>query len=156
RIWPQMSDDRSRSAVELAERSADEPVSDTELDGVSAEAEEAFEDSLTDDEGVPVGDDDTRPDAAAAASYASSPGVLGVEHFNAVLKGASAASPAGADQEMFAQTALLRDLVGNPFRPAALVPASRTPTVLALAQAAYEHRTLPSGHLDPARLAVLG
>ena len=30
-----------------------------------------------------------------------------------------------------------------------------TPTVIALAQAAYDERLMPSGELDPARLAVL-
>ncbi len=51
--------------------------------------------------------------------------------------------------------ALIRDLFGNPFRPVALDPAWRTPTVTALATAAYEERILPAGHLDRDRLAVL-
>jgi len=50
---------------------------------------------------------------------------------------------------------LLREMVGNPFRPVAISPALRTPTVLALSQAAEENRTLPAGHLEPDRLAVL-
>jgi hypothetical protein len=53
------------------------------------------------------------------------------------------------------QAGLLRDIVGNPFRPASVSPAWRTPQVVALAQAAYDQRALPSGHLDIARLAVL-
>jgi hypothetical protein len=36
-----------------------------------------------------------------------------------------------------------------------LGPAHRTAGLLALAQAAYDERELPSGHLDQARLAVL-
>jgi hypothetical protein len=39
-----------------------------------------------------------------------------------------------------AQAALLRDIFGNPFRPAALDPAWRTGTVLALARGIYEDR----------------
>jgi hypothetical protein len=54
-----------------------------------------------------------------------------------------------------ARADLLRDLFGNPFRPVALDPAWLTPTVQALAQAAYEERVLPSGELDLARLKVL-
>jgi hypothetical protein len=54
-----------------------------------------------------------------------------------------------------AQAALLRCLFGNPFRPLTLDPAWRTPTICSLAQAGYEQRQLPSGHLDPARLTVL-
>jgi hypothetical protein len=50
---------------------------------------------------------------------------------------------------------LLRDVVGNPFRPARLDPALRTPGVASLAQAAYEERALPSGHLDLTRLVTL-
>jgi hypothetical protein len=54
------------------------------------------------------------------------------------------------------QSALLRDLLGpRPFRPVALDPAWRTPDGLSLAQAAYEHRALPAGTLDPARLGLL-
>ena len=49
----------------------------------------------------------------------------------------------------------LRDIFGNPFRPVAIEPAWLTTTVTGLATAAYEKRTLPSGELDPARLAVL-
>lgn len=39
-----------------------------------------------------------------------------------------------------AQAALLRDIVGNPFRPPAFDPAWRTPDVLSLAAAAYSER----------------
>jgi hypothetical protein len=49
----------------------------------------------------------------------------------------------------------MRDVVGNPYRPTAFDPAWRTSTVVALAEAAYEERLLPSGELDPSRLAVL-
>jgi hypothetical protein len=51
--------------------------------------------------------------------------------------------------------ALARDIFGNPFHPAAVAPAWLTPTVVSLAQAAYEERTPPRGELDPQRLAVL-
>jgi hypothetical protein len=49
----------------------------------------------------------------------------------------------------------LRCIFGNPFHPVSLEPAWITPTLLNLAQAAYDHRLLPSGLLDTARLAVL-
>jgi hypothetical protein len=54
-----------------------------------------------------------------------------------------------------AEAHLLRCIAGNPFRPVAINPTCQTPTVLALAQAAYENRILPAGTLEPARLAVL-
>jgi hypothetical protein len=53
------------------------------------------------------------------------------------------------------QAVLVRDVFGNPFQPVKLDTAWRTPTVLALAERAYEERELPSGSLDASLLAVL-
>jgi hypothetical protein len=53
------------------------------------------------------------------------------------------------------QCRLLREVVGNPYRPVAVKPAWRSPVVLPLARAAYEERRLPAGLLDSVRLAVL-
>jgi hypothetical protein len=53
------------------------------------------------------------------------------------------------------QLAAVREIFGNPFRPVVLDPGWLTPTVVSLAQAAYEERLRPTGHLDAARLAVL-
>jgi hypothetical protein len=53
------------------------------------------------------------------------------------------------------QAALVRELVGNPFRRVRLAPGWLTPTVTGLAASAYEERALPSGQLDSARLSVL-
>jgi hypothetical protein len=53
---------------------------------------------------------------------------------------------------------LLRCVFGNPFRPITAEPswlAWNDVTVPKLAQTAYDDRLLPSGELDPARLAVL-
>jgi hypothetical protein len=57
------------------------------------------------------------------------------------------------------QSDLLRDIIGNPFCSLPLLDPARLrwnhDTVWHLAEAAYEARHLPSGHLDSARLAVL-
>lgn len=53
------------------------------------------------------------------------------------------------------QGQLLHCIFGNPFRPVTIEFAWQTPTVHALATAAYENRILPGGTLEPARLAVL-
>src|SRR5262249_30086444 len=62
-------------------------------------------------------------------------------------------------EERAAQTKLLRDIFDNPFRAAPTLEPSllhwNGGAVVRLAQAAYEERIMPSGHLDPARLAVL-
>jgi hypothetical protein len=50
---------------------------------------------------------------------------------------------------------LVVEIFGNPFQPVTLDPSSLTPNVVQLANAAYEERILPSGQLDPHRLAVL-
>jgi hypothetical protein len=57
--------------------------------------------------------------------------------------------------EAAAQAPLLRDIAGDPFRPAAVDPGWLTPAVTGLAAVAYEERALPSGQLDPQRLGVL-
>jgi hypothetical protein len=57
------------------------------------------------------------------------------------------------------QPNLLRDLFGNPFRPAPLDPSGLTwkdGTIPKLAQVTYVARDLPSGHLDLDRMAILG
>jgi len=53
------------------------------------------------------------------------------------------------------QSSLLRDMFGNPFRPVTFAAAWRTPTVTALAKAAYEDRQPPASILYPDRLAVI-
>jgi hypothetical protein len=58
-------------------------------------------------------------------------------------------------QAKHAHCQVLHDLIDNPFHPAALDPAWRTSTVVNLAEALYEERTLPSGRLDNMRLAIL-
>ena len=53
---------------------------------------------------------------------------------------------------------LLRDVVGNPFRPVVLSPAWLTWSdgiVVRLARSAYDERKLPEGTLDNGRLAIL-
>jgi hypothetical protein len=54
-----------------------------------------------------------------------------------------------------ATASLLRCLIVNPFRPVTLSPTGLTPTVAALGDAAYWERLLPSGELDPVRMAAL-
>ena len=52
------------------------------------------------------------------------------------------------------QCRVLRDLF-DPFRAVRLDPAWLTREVAALAEAAYEHRILPSWHLDPQYISIL-
>src|SRR5262249_24354350 len=50
---------------------------------------------------------------------------------------------------------LLPELFANPFRSISIDPAWLTPTLLSVAQAAYDERSLPSGELDRERLIIL-
>src|SRR5262249_34021495 len=71
---------------------------------------------------------------------------------------AAAAEMLGEDlrgAERAAQAGVVREVFGNPSRRARRNRSCLTPPVVALAHAAYEERTLPSGELDPPRLAVL-
>ena len=49
----------------------------------------------------------------------------------------------------------VRELFGNPFRRSVLDPVWRSSTVVALAQAAYDERSLTTGQFDPSRLGIL-
>ena len=66
---------------------------------------------------------------------------------------------AAGDAVKGAQAHLLRDIIGNPWRPVVTPKAEYvcpwlTPTVLSLARAVYNDR-LPDGILDPVRLAIV-
>jgi hypothetical protein len=62
-------------------------------------------------------------------------------------------------REKNARCDILRELFGNPFRPAPVIDSAwlawRRGVVRELALAAYEYRRLPEATLDPARLAAL-
>jgi hypothetical protein len=59
-------------------------------------------------------------------------------------------------QNLASAVPLLLDIFGNRFRKVIFKPVSPTPTVLSLAQAAYDERLLPSGELDRDRLGIVG
>jgi hypothetical protein len=138
-VWHLLDDELSRTAIELSEHSADHFVAYHDLDQASGEAERVFEDHLD------LEEDDPRLSAAHMASYASSPDMT---------KGLALDVAEGVE----VATALFRDILGNPFRPVTLDPAWLrwdNGAVMRLAQAIYEERSLPSGALDSARLAIL-
>ncbi len=53
------------------------------------------------------------------------------------------------------QAALLRCIIGNPFRAITVDLTWRTPLVMALSTTAYNERIMPEGYLETDRLAVL-
>jgi hypothetical protein len=140
------ADGRRRRAVEVIERFADGRAT---LAEVRASEPPAFLD--------PDSDDYPEEDAPAFAFHLA---FCGADAFQAAVYAGSAAAAASWNppRETALPVDLLRCLVGNPFRPVAVNPAWlawQGGAIPRLAQAAYDQRELPGGHLDPAHLAVL-
>jgi hypothetical protein len=161
-VWELLEDERSRRGVEVLERFADGLVDASEVESVEREARAAAQAQPATSEGQ-----DNVPDRqilAEAVAYTLLGSARTKEEYARIARDATfgfvLAMATGSDRycpmkETNAQIHLLRELVGNPFRPVALGPASRTPTVTCLAQAAYDERIPPAGTLDPVRLAVV-
>jgi hypothetical protein len=173
RIWSLLSEEASRKVVEVLEAYGEGVSSRDELlDAYDAANTVAYEANDF------IGVDALETWAACAAASTTwfdalkieQPGEPrpGLDVFDTPMKAAQAAGKAIArpspsegmghsaeEAESKAQVELVRCIFGNPFHPVALNPACQTPTILALATAAYENRTLPAGTLEPDRLAVL-
>jgi hypothetical protein len=151
-VWYLFTDERSRRAVEAAERLADGAIGDL----VAADAAYgAYREAKTAD-----GYDDNsdvHPEYAGHLPFVAWATTQAADFASEwVLSLPTAWDDGGAFAE--AQCGLLRDLFGNPFRPAVVDSVWLTwnsGTVPRLAEAAYQECELPSGHLDMARLALL-
>jgi hypothetical protein len=176
RIWHALTDGRSRAVIEFRERQDNGLASEEEVQAASVAAGEAIDDSTSktmeglDFETV-MGPDspwdrraaEAAPDfATKAAASATEPATAGwlaalaSGHVAEVIRCLHSGDKVAAyNHERAAHGDLLRDVVGNPFRPVVLNPAHRTPTIVSLAEAAYNERLLPGGHLSPDRLSVL-
>jgi hypothetical protein len=176
RVWHLMRDERSRQAVDVSEGLADDlvheeawqPAADAAIVALVA-ASEAYAASAA-----------TADMAAHAAASCAADAIMAVTSVDweagpalhveaqsaaggACHAAASAVDSASADTshsawfaECAAQASLLRCIVGNPLRPRLVIDCNTlTQHVLAVAHTAYADQLLPSGHLDPARLAVL-
>jgi hypothetical protein len=142
-------DERSRRAVEAAEQFADGVVADGEREAAHTAAVAAWSERK--------GESTERMFASLAAALAAGGAT------RAAVRGAGLAVKWTADDSHKAaeaaagkeQAAVLRDVVGSPFRPTPVEPSWLTSRVMAFAQTAYEHRDLPAGTLDACRLAIL-
>jgi hypothetical protein len=146
RIWHLLAEESFREAVEVAERYADGRAGQRVLEAAAGPLR-----------GLP-----SPNNKSAAALYAAwGPWFPWVSFPAAVGKSAGyvARARGSGRGRRRAQAGLLRDIFGAlPFRPVAIDPAWLTWNdggAVRLAQAVYEERDLPSGHLDAARLAVL-
>jgi hypothetical protein len=143
RIWHLLPDERSRQAVEVSELYADGLAQRKVLVETRKQALVLARDSWS-------------TPAENAACAAARP-VLTTSWVAYLARTAMSGRkpPVDPEAEHEAQSVFLRCIFGNPFRPIALDPACRTPSVRALAQAAYDDRQLPAGTLNADRLAIL-
>jgi hypothetical protein len=160
RIWDILQDPRSRAAVEAAERFADGDAPGEELRSAFDAAGAAIRENHM---GSRFG-----KGRAAYPDQAARHAASRVVHARAAADWAVRARSISRSHckssrlwhtELAAQASLLRDLFGNPFRPAPVVEATWREwsgrTVVDLARAADDCRCLPAGTLDTTRLAVL-
>jgi hypothetical protein len=148
RIYAVLTDERSRNAIEAAQRFADNLAGNEEREAAFAAAENATEPLLA---AVEVRGEYTLDFWAASAAVATlrirtrpSPAecdpIETAAGFSRMAAGVDFDRPDVASKEEAAQAALLRDIFGNPFRPVTVEPVWRTTNVVALAQAIYDDR----------------
>lgn len=154
RVWDELSDPRSRRAVEVAERHADGRATEEELEAASEAASAAWDEEYDWDawERAVRGEEGMAspfPPSAAAYNAAIPVGWWGgAPAFVSPDEIIRQSVPAGRD-EGAAQCALIREIFGNPFRPLSIDPACLTPRIVALSRAIYDDR-------DFSRMPTLG
>ncbi len=155
RIWHLFDDERSRTAVEIAERYADGLVSRERLVRARDEAREAKQRFVSPQQVVAwraagAAQDATRDTGRSAAMncIAETPRAIDVDNED------NYDSP-----EFRVQAVILKCIFGNPFRPPPPLPpavlAWNDATVRRIAAGIYDERHMPAGTLDGARLAIL-
>jgi hypothetical protein len=93
-------------------------------------------------------------EAPEAAEWAALNANIALSHFPSRPEAAEAAG----SPEACHQSALIRDMTGNPFRTTLFDPSWldwREATIPRLAQSIYEEHELPSGSLDATKLSIL-
>jgi hypothetical protein len=164
RIWPLLAGEPSRRAVEVAEGYAEGRVRQGDLEAAQEAAHEYAIRSPP-----PWSQASYAAEAASWAAWEAAAAVAetlaqAAAHAKAYppLPGEGEEGPWEAAEyiaERAAQCVLLRDIFANPFRPLPPLPASllrwQDGIIPKMANAIYDERDLPSGHLRPDRLAVL-
>jgi hypothetical protein len=144
--WPLFEDNRSRTAIEAAECYADGRLTEEAREQAHGDAVMAFRAAIT-----PRCREANAPRTAACAAARAAMLTLLPQGLEAAARAAYQAVNAksrasGADfvtafrQGFLSQIVLLRDIVGNPFRPAICNIAWRTTDAMLLAQGIYDDR----------------
>jgi hypothetical protein len=147
-IWGQLPDGRGRNAVEASERFADEPGDEDTLVAAYREAAAALREAQADE--TDRYRDPVPPARAEAAAIC-------LELVDRWVGVGTAVALAGQAIPQRSLAELLREIF-HPFRPVTVEAAWLAwhgGAAVKLAEAVYEERHLPSGHLDAVRLAIL-
>lgn len=142
RVWHLLPNRRSRKALEASERFADGLITAEKLQFVRGDVRWAAK--------VASRKSDDTEGVKWMIAHLTEP-----ETHQVLFSLWDAADLGGRERQLPLQCEFLRDIIGNPFQPVTMSPAWLTPSVLALAQASYDERQLPTGLLDNARLAIL-
>jgi len=180
-VWHLLSDPRSRQGVETAEAFADGLVTDTEVSEAYNAAARVYSEAFSSRSGSSGGENARGMSQANLEAAQAVPVILlnyetpenaqrhaSIASYHTITAATLAeahAHPAGTIAD-YAQTSAevcvsnaqadwLRCIFGNPFRRLSIKKSYCTATVVAIAQAAYEIRSLPMGTLENLRLAVL-
>jgi hypothetical protein len=174
RLWSHLMDERSRNAVQVAERVADGLATEEDRNQASGDAQAAWDASLK-SASPPIDSPETQAAVRAAIETGrfwvwdlevAAGAICDVLHKSAYVASVDVAEACAsfisqtagkqvASVECTLQASMLRCVLRNPFHTLPLDAAWLTPTVISLAQAVYAERNLPEGTLDPAQLAVL-
>jgi hypothetical protein len=161
RVWHLLREKRSRKAVKLAERFADGEVDRSEMAAAHRAVHYSLKTNRPDEEWAvshaqaaarEAAADDAGHAAIHAAQYGQAAAArlacAGAEDDPGVRRGRSpdarwrdTVTGSTAEQaERATQADLLRDIFGDPFKPATCDPSWRTSTVVSLARGVYEER----------------
>ncbi len=167
-VWELLTDERSRSAVEVAERFADGEAVMSELEDALDAANMVIR---YDSERYLVGYGPTIPPAFAARDAADERGFWAARATTDNLLAERSAYPtagnvynetpySATERESIRRCLMdvLRDISGFPFLPVTIDPhvlVWHDSTIPRLAQAIYDERQLPDGTFDPVRMNIL-
>jgi hypothetical protein len=156
RIWDLLSDERSREAVEVAERYADGLTEQAEVrQALEVAPMPVWPESGPEQFNWRLVTKAIAADLTDPRTYVWLTAEVGVPELTPAVIAAKWSEHGASFVAAPCQAGLLRELFGNPFRPTTLAPAWLTADVANLAQSAYQERNLSAGTLEPVRLAVL-
>jgi hypothetical protein len=138
RVWDLMTDRECRRAVEASEGYADGLVTEKKLEKARAAVNKKAARNLPDTWSSL--DDSSRYSLALAAQSAAMWGYLCYSVTNVARYTAWARDAVEGVEERVAQCHLLRDIIGNPFRPVAIAAEWQRPDVIGLGQAISDGR----------------